>query len=167
MRKRVSASVLTVLIAATCCVLNSKRAYAIQDDDAGWTRTKEVFPLNITVGNSCRDSEVVHIEGTALIVTSTRLLDDGTVEIREKDVFEGDGTGTSGARYEFKEPAHLNISTGPNPDGTPFSYTERRTQTLKGAGGVPDQRISYNIHLVIDADGNVTVDIFDTKVDCN
>jgi len=80
----------------------------------------------------------------------TRVKLGGTLDLKELDAFTGDGTGsTSGAQYKLMEHAHIDESVGPNLDGTPFSYLERRTQRLIGLGGVPDQFITFYIHLVL------------------
>ena len=143
------------------------RAFTPDDDNAGWIRTDVIFDLDTFVINSCYNDDRVHILGEGLISVKTRILSDGTMEIKEKDHFSGDGLDASGSRYTFKEDAHINQSIGPNPDGTPFSYMERRKQKLKGVGGTPDQRITYDIRLIIEGDGTVTVDIFNVQIECN
>ena len=107
----------------------------------------------------------MHIVGIGHILTHTKI-QNGTMQVREIDLFGGNGAAASGPKYVFGEASKININTGANPDGTPFSYTERRFQALVGIG-VPDQIITYNIRLVIDGNGNVTTDIFDAKIVCH
>jgi hypothetical protein len=127
--------------------------------------TRQTFALDTTVVNGCNAFETVQIHGKGKIITSTKI-QNGTVQVKEIDFMGGTGTGSAGSKYVYGETAKINISTGANPDGTPFSYTERRPQVLVGIG-VPDQIITYNIRLVIDAIGNVTTDIFDIKLICH
>lgn len=138
------------------------------DDDAGWLKSTVLFKLDTNVVNGCdANGDAVHIVGEGLITLKTRVSADGTVELRERDNFTGDGTDASGSQYHFFELAHIDTSVGPNPDNTPFSYSERRRQTLIGMGGVPNQVITFNVLLVIDGSGNVTVDIFDFQLECH
>lgn len=134
----------------------------------GWMKSEITFSLDTNIINGCNNGDNVHILGVGEISLKTRLKSDGTLEVKEQDALRGGGTGdTSGAQYKFMELAHIDTSLGPNPDGTPFSYLERRRQRLIGLGSTPDQFITYYIQLVINGAGNVTVDTFDFNIECN
>jgi hypothetical protein len=155
-----------ILAVIALSVVQPTRAIA-DDEDTGWTKSVQTFTFETYVTNGCNDSDNVHILGELLVSVKTRLNNDGSVDTKETDHANGEGTGTSGSQYTFDEIGHVNESFGPNPDGTPFSYSERRKSTLKGVGGVPDQRVTFTILLIIDGSGNVTTDIFDFKLECN
>jgi hypothetical protein len=144
------------------------RVLADDDQDDGWMKTEQIYPFfDTNIINGCSNGESVHIVGHGVVVIKTRVNADGTLQLKERDAFTGEGTSTSGAQYTLNEDAHFSESIGPNPDGTPFSFTQRSKQTLHGVGGIPDQRITFDIELVIDGAGNVTVDIFNFNLDCN
>src|SRR5260370_22595503 len=95
------------------------------DDNTGWTKSVQRFTLDQNFINGC-NGESVHIIGDGLISVDSRL-HDGSMQLKEFDKFTGDGIGASGSEYKFDEMGHINQSNGPNPDGTPFSYLERRS----------------------------------------
>jgi hypothetical protein len=144
------------------------RVLADDGEDNGWVKSEVTFALDTNIVNGCYNDENVHILGVGEVSLKSRLKSDGTIDVKELDALSGGGTGDmSGAQYKFMERAHIDTSLGPNPDGTPFSYLEKRRQRLIGLGGVPDQFITYYINLVIDGAGNITVDVFDFNVECN
>jgi hypothetical protein len=160
---------IVLILAMLALVLNlGHPASMLADEDNGWTLSKLIFVgVETNLINGCY-SESVHLILSADISVLTRVDADGTVETKERDLFKADGIGqSSGARYKLREKGHVNESFGPNPDGTPFSYLERRSQRLIGLDGVPDQRVTYYIQLVIDGAGNVTADIFNVNLECD
>jgi hypothetical protein len=82
-------------------------------DTNGWVTTRQTFPVDAFVINSCNRDEPVHIIGTAYILVNTKI-QNGTFLVREIDLLGGTGTGTGGSKYVFGEGGKINISTGAN-----------------------------------------------------
>jgi hypothetical protein len=165
MNRQWTALRVAMLAALTFGLWHPTHVLADADGDNGWAKSKVTFALDQIIVNGC-NGEFTHILGVGVISVKSRVNPDGTLGFKEHDLFRGDGTGTSGAQYMYHEIAHIDESLGPNPDGTPFSYLERRKQRLVGLGDTPDQFITFYIQLVIDGAGNVTVDIFNVNIEC-
>jgi hypothetical protein len=135
------------------------------EDEPGWTKTVEVYPLETVAINECNNGEAVQFAGEARFVTKTRPAQQGGLDVKQTVRIKGTGFGlVSGATYHFKEDAVIRIFDGMP---LPFSYTEARTQDLIGQGSIPNQTITYFIHFFIDANENVITDIFEFDLVCH
>ncbi|MBV9483787.1 MAG: hypothetical protein JO249_24010 [Acidobacteria bacterium] len=155
------------LSAVAALLLGRPTPVFAQDDNQGWNKLDSSFTLDTFVVNGCT-GEQVHVVGHIDITMKTRVNPDGSTDIREQDHAVGEGDGlTSGTQYRFNELDVSDTSLGPNPDGTPFSFTELRKQRVIGLGNTPNQRATFTLQLVIDANGNLLVDVQDFSLKCN
>jgi hypothetical protein len=88
----------------------------------------------------------------------------GITHIKQWITLVAQGVGqTSGASYIFKDTTQSSIKTG---DPFPFSFFEHRKARLIGIG-VPDQTLQFKTILHVNAQGEITTDIFHFKTQCS
>jgi len=133
-----------------------------------WLRTEQDFQFNTTVLNGCvaGGGESVTLADTGHISVRTRF-HQGFLDIKEADTFSGSGTGSvTGVAYDYAENDAISTTVGPNPDGTPFSFTNHEVAHLSAEGQVSNQTVQFDIRLVIDSTGNITTNIDNFNIHC-
>lgn len=133
--------------------------------------TNEIIPFTTTVFVSCAldgAGEFVALTGELHVLVSATVSKSGMShsEIHSQPAnISGNGL-TSGDRYQGTGVTRTGITMDTN-DGFPHETTFVNNFRIIGQGPGNNFTVHQTVHITIDANGNVTANIDNTKTDCN
>ena len=164
-RARTVVLVVALALAASLLTLAVVLAKPAQAQAQTFTDTDQEPVSGYT--SSCTNDELVFIEGTLLTVAHTTIDANGGFHSKFQFRLTGQGEGlSSGDKYVFN--TMLNEARLDSPTGADFIFTQ--TQYFKiihqGETTTDDQQGKYLFHSTVNAQGEVTSDVFKMESEC-
>ncbi|WP_373495174.1 hypothetical protein [Aquiflexum sp.] len=121
--------------------------------------SQDRIPFSTTV-DFC--GELVDVDGEFHFVSNSVFSNNGNVMLKYHVNGKGTGVGQdSGAVYQWNEVSNqtFNASKGIN-------YTVTQTFMMIGQGKAPNRKVHLTYHITINANGELTVDVYNLSVEC-
>ncbi|HEU4564074.1 MAG TPA: hypothetical protein VFS05_05485 [Gemmatimonadaceae bacterium] len=170
---RASLSVLAITLLAACVDAPTSPSLLGAADgpslSASSSTSSEIIPIDLTVFVPCAAGgagELVALEGNLHVLLHTTTSSTGNVSVKTHAQPQGiSGTGlTTGVKYQATGVTQDHTTSGSG--GLPFTFTYVNNFRIIGQGPGNNLLVHENVHVTVNANGDVTTEVDNFSIEC-